>query len=208
MGKNNNKYLESGDWLNYATLSDSYISSADIICGCNAIKNNHGLTMPLIYLLKHAIELSFKQILKFNFKVDIGELYIHDLRVLKEKFLRELSIFWNKNNKQQQLWDGIKRDRLINREFDDFVENFKKNIDKFLKYSGFVPNDKLNQEQRFPYGEYSEPTLTIIDSLFSKKDKLVELAMKITLDIDIIFDFILRVRKAVKITNNNLSKKI
>ncbi|MFA4834270.1 MAG: hypothetical protein WC619_05560 [Patescibacteria group bacterium] len=196
----NNKYLESGDWLNYALLSNSYIKSAEIICENNEIKEYHRLVMPMIYLLKHAIELSLKRILKFDFAVGNKKLHTHDLEVLEKIFLDKLSAFWINNNKQQKLWNGIKRDRLINRpmEFDNFVENFQKNMGAFLKNSGFVPNDELNQEQRFPYGEYSEPTLAIVNLFFSKRNKLVNLAMKITVDIDIIFDYILRVNKAAK----------
>ena len=198
--KNYNQYIGSMDWLDYAILSDNYIKSAEIICEHKEIEDDHGLVMPVIYLLKHAIELSFKKILKFNFAVDNKKLHTHDLKELEKLFLQELLILWNSNNGLQKLWDEIKQDRLIDnpKEFDEFVNNFQKNIDTFLKNSGFVPNDKLNQEQRFPYGEYSEPTTIIVNSFFSKKDKIVELAMKITVDIDIIFDFILRVKSIIK----------
>jgi hypothetical protein len=185
------KFVDSNVSLDYALLSDSYLESATIILEHQEINNDHSLVLPGIYLLKHALELSFKNVLKFNFKVvEDRYLHTHNLKEIKKIFI-DKSLKLQEENKKT--WDDIKKDRLVG--FSDFIENLNKDIDSFLEKSSFLKNDKLNQEQRFPFGEYPEPTIEIIDIFFKRREYLLDLAMKINNDIDIIFDFVLRIEK-------------
>ncbi len=197
------KYKDSMDWLDYVLLADNYLEAAEIINEDKRIDSNHGLIMPFIYLLKHAIELSLKKILKFEYLYNNNKLRIHDLKKLKKLFIYKSKKQFEKNGKSK-IWNDINKDRIEERyiEFHDFIKTFEINFDKFLKKSSFVESDKLNQEQRYPYGEYTEPTTEIIDLLFNNKNKLIELATMIMLDIDIISDFNLRIKNLHQTTTD------
>lgn len=188
------KNEDSNNDLDFLMFADAYREAANILE--EKLEEKHTeLVIPFVYLLRHSLELDLKRII-FTFKLCESKIKGHDIKKIFYQFQSSLVTF----PKDGDIWKMVCKDRHVESvdDFESFVQRIDNNLNEFCKIISQVMIDGEfiwdidNQDYRYPSGNYYEPVHIVIKNLFVNRERISYLSAKVSVDLDIVNDFLLR----------------